>query len=350
MEELYHAGFDLHKRTIVIDVKDGMGKSIQKGTVQASRQALNDWCLTAPRPFVAIMEATLFTGWVYDELLPHAQDVKVANPMLLHYISKGKKKNDRLDAGKLADLSRVDMVPEVYMLPKEVRLVRDLLRYRHWLIREITRFKNKLSGQLMMYGVEYNKRRLHGKGYFREFVDNLDEDKRLLTMLRLSRGQIEVLQTLERQVRSLIYTHPDVAQRVKLLQSIPGVGEITALTWILEVWDPYRFSSYKQAISYCGLCSAQRESAGHERRGPLSKQRNRRLQWVLVEASKMAVHRLKVPELSAIYEKTASGKNKNAATIAVARHLVKWLMAVDRRGAPFIDKRSDKGVKEENAA
>jgi transposase len=188
----------------------------------------------------------------------------------------------------------------------------------------------------MMHGVEYNKQKLHGQGYFQEFIGNLKEDQRLLTMLRLSRGQIEILKALERQVKSLIYTHPEVAARVKLLQSIPGVGEITALTWVLEVWDPYRFSNSKQAISYCGLCSAQRESAGHERRGPLSKQRNPRLQWVLVEAAKIAVHRSQVPELAAIYEKTALGKNKNAATIAVARQLVKWLMAVDRRDTPFV--------------
>jgi transposase len=187
----------------------------------------------------------------------------------------------------------------------------------------------------MMNGVDYDGAKLHTKGYFREFIKTLEADKRLIEMVRLSHDQVEVLSELERRVKRLIYTQPGIRERVVLLTSIPGVGEITALTWILEVWDPHRFSNYKQAISFCGLCAAQRESGGKEVRGPLSKQRNKRLQWVLVEASKIAVHRLKAPELVAIYEKTAAKAHKNAATIAVARELVKWLVAVDKRGTPF---------------
>jgi transposase len=63
-----------------------------------------------------------------------------------------------------------------------------------------------------------------------------------------------VLQKLER--------HPELKERIELLRSIPGVGPITALTWILEIWNPYRFPTDKHAQSYCGLCSGRRESAG----------------------------------------------------------------------------------------
>lgn len=120
------------------------------------------------------------------------------------------------------------------------------------------------------------------------------------------------------------------------MTTIPGVGEITALTWVLEVWDPTRFSNYKKAISYCGLCSGQNQSGDQEKRGPLSKQRNKRLQWVLIEAAKVAVHRVKDPTLVTIYQETAARKNKNAATVAAARQMVKWLMAVDKRGTAFV--------------
>ena len=62
-----------------------------------------------------------------------------------------------------------------------------------------------------------------------------------------------------------------IRERVQRLMTIAGVGEVTALTWALEIGDPLRFGSIRQAISYCGLCSAQRESAGKEHRGPISK-------------------------------------------------------------------------------
>ena len=82
--------------------------------------------------------------------------------------------------------------------------------------------------------------------------------------------------------------------------TIPAVGPITALTWVLEVGDVKRFSSIKKAISYCGLCGAEKSSADTVKRTPISKQRNKHLQSVLVEAAKMAL-RLS-PELALIYE------------------------------------------------
>src|ERR1035441_10417926 len=79
-----------------------------------------------------------------------------------------------------------------------------------------------------------------------------------------------------------------LAKRVILLKSIRGVGEVTALTWALEVSDPQRFSSVARAVSYCGLTSALISSADKQQRGPISKQRNAHLQTVLIEAAKLA--------------------------------------------------------------
>lgn len=72
--------------------------------------------------------------------------------------------------------------------------------------------------------------------------------------------------------------------------TIRGVGEVTALTWALEVGDPGRFSSARKAVSYYGLCSAQKESAGKNQRVPISKQRNKHLQTILIEAAKLALY------------------------------------------------------------
>jgi transposase len=124
-----------------------------------------------------------------------------------------------------------------------------------------------------------------------------------------------------------------IRDRVQRLMSIAGVGEIVALTWVLEIGDPARFSSSREAISYCGLCSAQRESAGKEQRGPISKKRNKHLQTILVEAAKLAPHWN--PQLATLHDKELVRGNRNRATLAVARKLVEYLLAVDRRGTPF---------------
>jgi hypothetical protein len=121
--------------------------------------------------------------------------------------------------------------------------------------------------------------------------------------------------------------------RVVLLQTIRGVGQALALTWALEVGDPHRFGSIRKAQSYCGLCSALSQSAGKAFRGPISKQRNKNLQAMLIEAAKIAPRWN--PALKAVYEREAGRSNRNQATLAVARKLVAYLLAVDKSGKPF---------------
>jgi transposase len=127
--------------------------------------------------------------------------------------------------------------------------------------------------------------------------------------------------------------------------TIPGVGEVTALTWALEAGPVDRFASISNAISYCGLCSAQRESAGKMQRGPLSKQRNKFLQSSLIEAAKLAPQWN--PQLAEVRNRELEVSNHNQATIAVARKLVAYLLAVDRSKKPFHFTNSDTQHKEE---
>ena len=110
--------------------------------------------------------------------------------------------------------------------------------------------------------------------------------------------------------------------------------DVTALTWVLEVGDPQRFRTVKNAVSYCGLCGGFRESAGKVKRMPLSKQRNAHLQTILIEAAKLAPRWN--PELREVYERSrAAGADANQATLEVARKLVAYLRAVDQSGQPF---------------
>ncbi len=116
--------------------------------------------------------------------------------------------------------------------------------------------------------------------------------------------------------------------------TIPGVGEVTALTWVLEIGDPNRFAAIRQAISYCGLCSGQKESGGKSYRGPISKKRNKHLQTVLVEAAKLAPRWNE--KLAEVHARELERGNRNRATLAVARKLVAFMLSVDKRKTDFV--------------
>jgi transposase len=281
------------------------------------------------------MEATLFTGWVYDYLKPHAVDLKVANPSMLKAITAAKKKNDRADAEKIADLLRVNLLPECYMLSEEMRELRRILRYRNMMVRIAVKMKNKTSGLLMEVGATYDKKKLHQKKYFSDMLDRVEDvPESVKEMLKLNRSGLEMFQSVQKRLIKTLREDKRIRERVGRLMSIGGVGEFLALTWILEIGEHSRFSSGCQAISYCGLCSAQRESAGKEQRGPISKKRNKHLQTMLIEAAKLAPHWN--PQLALLHEKELARGNRNRATLSVARKLVEYMLAVERQQKDFV--------------
>ena len=316
MQSMYYVGLDVHKKTISYCVKDVSGNIHSEGAVAATRLHLNRWMKTLPQPWTAAMEATVFTGWIYDHLKPHAAALKVAHPLMLRAIAAAKKKNDRIDASKICDCLRCDFLPECYMAPTAIRERRRTLRYRNLLVRQVVQLKNKIAVLLREAGVSYNKQRLHKVGYFRELLaTNPDINDGLRSLLRLCRETMVRLAKIESALVRSLERDPMLAERVERLMSIPAVGPVTALTWALEVGDVQRFSSIKKAVSYCGLCGAEKSSGSTVQPTPLSKQRNKHLQCVLIEAAKMAPRNSH--DLALLYDRERRRSNANRATLAV---------------------------------
>ena len=329
-----YVGLDVHKKTVAYCVLTQSGRTRDEGTVAATRSALSEWARGLGRPWIGALEATLFTGWIYDHLRPYARELKVAHPLMLRAIAASKKKNDRVDAQKIANLLRCDLLPECHMAAPEVRELRRVLRYRNLVVAQAVKMKNKIAGLLMETGSPYVKEKLHRKRYFSELMDNLtDVPDSVIDLLRLSRASMEVFEMNQRRLINGLRRHGELERRIERLMTIRGVGEVTALTWALEIGDPHRFRSIAQAVSYCGLCSAQKQSAGRDKRGPISKQRNRHLQTILVEASKLAPRWN--PQLAAVHKRELAKGQRNRASLAVARKLVAYLLAVDKSGEAF---------------
>ncbi len=334
MEIMHYIGLDIHKKVIAFCIKTVDGSIRVNGLIPATRSALSEWINGLPDPWTVAMEATMFTGWIYDFLRPHASTIKVAHPEMLKAITAAKKKNDISDAEKICDLLRVDLLPECYMAPTELRELRRLLRYRTHIIKTSTRVKNKISGILMECGSEYTKSKLHGSRYFSSLLETIDYvPKSAINLLQLSREQLVTLNSIQKMLVRTLKSNHLIRDRVERLMTIQGVGEITALTWVLEIGEPERFSSIRKAVSYCGLCSAQKESAGKSFRSPLSKKRNKHIQSTLIEAAKLAPRYN--PRLAEIYEREASRGNRNRATLAVARKLVSYMLSVERSKQSF---------------
>ncbi len=259
MNSFYYVGLDIHKKMIAYCIKTIDGRIVRQGKIEANRKMLYRWVETIPGQWIGAMEATIFTGWIYDFLTPYAADLKVAHPAMLKAITTAKKKNDRADAEMIADLLRVNLLPECHMLSEDIRELRRILRYRNHVVRTAVKMQNKISGLLMEVGASYSKKRLHGKKYFRELLERVDETpESVKDLLKLSRTSFEMFRAVQNRLLKTLRTNTLIRARVQRLMTIQGVGEITALTWVLEIGDPLRFSSSRKAISCCGLCGAQK--------------------------------------------------------------------------------------------
>jgi transposase len=327
----YYVGLDVHRQSVSYCVKRPEGTIVREGKVLAQRQALTEWARSfGDEPWCGGLEATICSHWIYHLLQPYAAEFKMAHPARLKAISSVKRKTDCLDARTLADLLRCDLFPECYVMPPAHEQLREQLRYRSLIVRTSVLFKNKTAGLLIENGVPYETSKLHGKKYFAALLRDAEGmSEQLRRLLSFNRSQLETLARIDRAIIAILLEEPLLCERVKQLRTVDGVGEITALTWALETGDPGRFRNVKHAISYCGLCAAQRESAGVQKRGPISRQRNILLQTTLIEAAHLAPRFNQT--LRAVHQAELAKGHHNRATLEVARRLVRYLLAIDRQ-------------------
>jgi transposase len=196
--------------------------------------------------------------------------------------------DDHSDARWLAHLLRLEVLPEGYVYPKAERPVRDLLRKRSQMVRH--RIIHLLSIQNLLTrntGSSLSANQI--KGLDVQQVDELLAEPDLALAVK---ANLSVMSSADRQVELLEQT---VTQRVKLrpqfsfLKTVPGIGEILALTIMLETGDIGRFCSVGNFASYCRCVGSQKISNGKKKGQGNTKNGNKYLAWAFVEAAHFAI-------------------------------------------------------------
>jgi transposase len=235
MNAIHYIGLDVHKKTISYCIKTGSGQIVKEGTLVAERTVLRSWAGSLQQPWHGAMEATIFSAWIYDTLKPYAERLEMGHPAKMKAITAGKKKSDAIDARTIADLVRCDLLPGCYVFPPDLRDLRRLMRYRQMMVQQSVRMHNKTAGLLMESGVSFHKTKLHGKKYFSNLIESLEEvPESVKDLLRMSRGTKDMFEGVQKQLLGRLLTDAALKHRVERLSSIDGVGEITALSWALR--------------------------------------------------------------------------------------------------------------------
>jgi transposase len=270
-----------------------------------------------PAPALVGMEATGNSHWLVDLLAEIGHELWVGDAAQIRASYVRQQKTDKRDAAHIMKLLAEGRFPRIWMPSSEVRDLRQLLLHRYKLVIIRTRVKNELQHLCLNQGVQ-RKRKLWsqaGQKLLRELPLRPWAARRRDDLLRL-------MAMLNQQIEPLDAAVKAEALRDKmalLLQSQPGVGAITALAYVLTMGDVSRFPRGKQVASYLGLIPREHSSGGRQKLGAITKQGNRMLRMLLVEAAQTTV-RLD-PGFRKQYLHRCHQKPKGVAKVAAARKL-----------------------------
>jgi len=271
-----------------------------------------------------VYEAGFCGFWVYRQLLTEGYDCMVTAPSLIPKSASLVKTNKR-DARALVQYFATGLLKAVYVPPVEVEADRRVVRRRAQLVTLVTRDKNHIQSFLHLQGVKTPEdiRSKWSKRYvawltaltWQQLSDAFTFKNLLSCYLRHRQDLAEVT----RQLRQLS-REPRYHANFKRLCAARGVGLITGMTFLLEIYDVHRFRRAEEFASFLGLTPAQYSSGENVRLGHITRQGNAALRAVLVESAWTVIRH--DPHLRAKYDRIRQrGTNGKKAIVAIARSL-----------------------------
>jgi transposase len=332
---MVYVGIDLHKKTITLCVMNQQRQVLQRQTFHCCQPEKIGAFFAQLGPFQAVVEATASYEWLWQLLEPLAQRLVLAHPKKLRVIAESTRKSDKLDAQVLAEFLALDMIPEAFRPTPRQRQHRILVRQRFYLRKRTTSVKNKMRRILSNYNADRaDLFRNEGLVFLAE-VQLSPADRFVLDQLRALWEYLEDQRfALDKELRAFAQKSPTLeAEARAVLESIPGVGDVTVDIVVSEVGDVRRFRSAKRVIAYAGLAPGQRESAGHSKEMGITKEGSRLLRWALIEAAWRLVRQSRRWQTS--YEQLHKRRGKKKAIVAIARRLLGVMVALLRSGQPY---------------
>ena len=277
-------------------------------------------------------EAAYGWGWLVELLEDYGFDPHLVHPLRCKAIASARLKNDKVDAAILAQLLRADLLPEAWIAPPPVRQLRAQLRHRASLVRLGTQLRNRIhavaADSRLRPGRQLLDRARAAAGW-PSWTCPRCPGRSSPTAWRSIDALAPVIERLDGELHQRAKADP----RVKVLRTLPGVGEFTALVMLAEIGDITRFGSARKLASWAGLTPTVRGSDLTVRHGHISKQGSAWLRWVLNQAAQTAK---RSPEFAATYAAIAKRRGKKIATIAIARKLLTraYHLLADAAGRP----------------
>jgi transposase len=328
-----YAGIDLHSSNNYTGVIDEQDRRLYKKRLPNDLGAI----LSALAPFKkdlagVVVESTFNWYWLVDGLMEDGYKVHLANPSAIKQYEGLKHTDDDWDSFWLAHMRRLNILPEGYIYPKQQRPVRDLLRRRLLFVKHRTAHILSLQSMITRnLGSRMSCRAIKrlSESDAHELFDSPNLVFAAKNNIVIIRCLTEIIRSTEKQVMSEVKLHKEF----KPLLTIRGIGDILALTIMLEVGDISRFPKVGNYCSYCRCVKSERLSNGKKKGENNRKNGNKYLSWAYVEAANFAIRFC--PKAQRFYQRKKAKTNGVVAIKALSNKLARASYYIMRDQVPY---------------
>jgi len=314
---MWYLGLDVHRRSVTLAGINSEGTHLASRSYPSEDPTALLEAVQRLRPYHAVVEACGSYHWIYERLR-QGGEVTLAHPYKLRALWTARAKTDKLDAIRLAQLLRADLIPAAYVPPPSYQRLRDLVRSRVRMVRDRAEVYHHLHSILARfnwhspYVQPFCKR---GVAWLRTLDMPTPFDLVRRELLDRLTHYDQAIRQLEEQMDTLAADYP----QIEALTLLYGIGTFSALLIVAELGEVDRFDRGEEVAAYAGLTPHVRQSGSQEHRGAISKSGSPWLRWILVEASIKVIR--KDPALHDFHQRVRRRSGWRRARVAVARKL-----------------------------
>ena len=266
------------------------------------------------------IESTFNWYWLVDALQENGYKVHLANPAAMQQYTGLKYTDDKSDAIWLAEMLRLNILPERYIFPKDERAIRDLLRKRSFLLQHRVALTLSLKNMLCNWNPEQLNRSWIQNTCNNE-ISNMLNDKHAILSATSLHDVITGINNKISNIEQVVLNQSKLKSEFKLLLSVWGIGKILAMTIMLETGSIHRFADAGKYSFYC-RCVSSRKISNEKKKGSGNKKNgNRYLAWAYVEAAHFM--RQRYEKSRSWYQRKASKKGNIVATKALSNKIAR---------------------------
>jgi transposase len=321
---MIYVGMDISSKSFMVHAIDSKNKLVFKGEIKPTRQGLRQLIKQLGRQTkLVVFEAGNQLKWIALELKQiKGVRLHVVHPNEIKWINQSSAKTDKIDARKLAQLARGDMLPrKVHIVQGTARQLRELISARHTLQSKRVALINSIRGCLKQEGYRLPEKffsHANWRGHL-ERMRVADTQKLILTSYMTG---IESLLAAENELTAKVLEIQH--EQIDCLQSIPGIGELSSRVIISAIDDVKRFDSKKSLAKYGALTPRIYQSGGVTHLGRINRDGRHEVRRVLLQCAH-TVARMKSYEarpLRTFFERVRQRRGKKIAIVALARKLL----------------------------